>query len=193
MDKPNIFVRFFRLLWRLCRVLVALVQILFVLVIIAVIVSAFQGVVVKVPESGALVLALSGQLVDELAEDSLTRALSEAQGLPPSETLVRDVTDALAVAADDDRIQAVVLSLDDLQGGGLSKLRDIAAAIAAFRESGKEVIAMGDAYTQEQYYLAAHADTVFMHPFSRASSSSRPSSCGRFAVLSDSTSSRAVS
>ena len=165
MDKPNLLVRFFRFIWRLFGVLRALVQILVVLLIVGLIVSAFQGAVVEVPESGALVLAPSGQLVEELSDDALTRSFAEAQGLPPSETLVRDLTGALRAAADDDRIQAVVLSLDDLQGGGLSKLRDIAAAIVAFKETGKEVIAMGDSYTQAQYYLAAHADTVFMHPF----------------------------
>lgn len=165
MNNPNIIVRFFRFIWRLFGVLKALLQVLVVLLLIALIVTAFQGAVVEVPDRAALVLAPSGQLVEELTDDTVSRALLEAQGVPPAETLVRDLTDALAAAAADDRIEAVVLSLGGLQGGGLSKLRDIAAAIGAFRETGKPVIAMGDAYTQEQYFLAAHADTVFMHPF----------------------------
>jgi protease-4 len=164
-DKPNIIVRFFRFIWRLLDFVRALIQLLILLVVVAVLASLFQGAVVEVPESAALVVAPSGQLVEEFTDDSFTRAIAEAQGLPPNETLVRDVTDALHAAADDDRIKAVVLSLDELRGGGLSKLRDIAVAIQGFRETGKEVIAMGDGYSQAQYYLAAQADTVFMHPF----------------------------
>jgi len=165
MDKPNIFVRFFRFIWRLFGVLRALVQILLVLLIVGLIVTAFRGAVVKVPDTAALVIAPSGQLVDQLADDPFVRALADAQGIPPRETLTRDVVDALQVAAEDERIEAVVLSLGELEGGGLTKLREIGEAIVAFRESGKPVIAMGDAYSQAQYYLAAHADTVFLHEF----------------------------
>ncbi len=165
MAKPNIFVRFFRFLWRVLGVLRALVQVLILLLIVGLILVAFQGTVVEVPDTAALVIAPSGQLVDELSDDPFVRAISESQGVPPGETLARDVTDALQAAADDDRIRAVVLSLGRLEGGGLTKLRDIADAVEAFRESGKPVVAMGDAYTQVQYYLAAHADTVFMHEF----------------------------
>lgn len=165
MNKPNFFVRFFRFLWRVFGVLRALVQVLILLLIIGIILLAFQGAVVEVPDKAALVIAPSGQLVEQLSEDAFTRSLSELQGIPPRETLTRDLTHALQAAAEDDRIQAVVLSLGKLQGGGLTKLRDIGTAITAFRESGKPVIAMGDAYTQAQYYLAAHADTVFMHGF----------------------------
>lgn len=169
MDKPNIFVRFFRFIWRLFGVLRALVQVLILLLIIGLILTAFQGAVVKVPDKAALVIAPSGQLVEQLSDDAVSRAVFDLQGVPPSETLARDVTDALQAAAEDDRIQAVVLSLGNLKGGGLTKLRDIGEAIVAFRESGKPVIAMGDAYTQAQYYLAAHADTVFLHEFGAVS------------------------
>ncbi|MGH8167159.1 MAG: signal peptide peptidase SppA, partial [Woeseiaceae bacterium] len=54
--------------------------------------------------------------------------------------------------------------LDELSGGGLSKLQRIGAAIDAFRESGKPVIAMSDAYSQASYYLASRADNVYLHP-----------------------------
>jgi protease-4 len=33
-----------------------------------------------------------------------------------------------------------------------------------FKEGGKPVIAIGNGYTRDQYYLAARADDVFMHP-----------------------------
>ena len=45
-----------------------------------------------------------------------------------------------------------------------SKLQEIAAELAHFKESGKTVIAVGDGFSRDQYYLAAHADHVYMHP-----------------------------
>ncbi len=47
---------------------------------------------------------------------------------------------------------------------GMTKLRDLGAALADFRKSGKKVIAYSDAYVQGPYYLAAQADEVYLHP-----------------------------
>jgi protease-4 len=57
-----------------------------------------------------------------------------------------------------------VLKLGGLDGAGLSSLQDVAAAIERFKAEGKRVVAVGDFYTQNQYYLAAHADEVYLHP-----------------------------
>ena len=117
-----------------------------------------------IPGAAALVIAPQGMLVDQLSGDALERAIAKAQGAPLQETLVRDVIDALRAAAGDARIKAVVLDLDGMAGAGLSKLQEVAGEIARFKESGKPVIAVGDGYTRDQYYLAAQADDVYMHP-----------------------------
>jgi protease-4 len=119
---------------------------------------------VYIPGAAALVIAPQGMLVDQLTGDALERAIAKAQGAALQETLVRDVIDALRAARDDERIKTVVLDLDGMTGAGLSKLQEIAAEIARFKESGKPVIAVGDGYTRDQYYLAAQADSVYMHP-----------------------------
>lgn len=119
---------------------------------------------VFIPSSAALVIAPRGVLVDQLSGDAIERAIAKAQGAPLQETLVRDVIDSLRAARDDERIKAVVLDLDGLTGAGLSKLQEIAAELRSFKESGKPVIAAGDGYTRDQYYLAAQADDVYMHP-----------------------------
>ena len=46
----------------------------------------------------------------------------------------------------------------------MTKLRDLRAALADFKKSGKKVVAYSDAYMQAQYYLAAQADEVYLHP-----------------------------
>ncbi len=124
-----------------------------------------------IPEKGALVLAPQGILVEELAMDP---ALPFTGGLLPTgqgkETLLRDLTFALDRAAEDDRIEVVVLHLDQFGGAGLSKLQEVGEAIDEFREvSDKKVIAYANSYGQSAYYLAAHADEVYMHPFGQLS------------------------
>ncbi len=119
---------------------------------------------VLVPSTAALVIAPRGVLVDQLSGDAFDRALARAQGAPLRETLMRDIVDALRSAREDSRIKAVVLDLDELTGAGLSKLQELAAELRRFKESGKPVVALGDGFTRDQYYLAAQADDVYMHP-----------------------------
>ena len=155
--------RFVRLVWDALNNLRRLFQLLIMFFIIGVIVAAVSDQGVTVPESAALVVAPAGALVEQLEGDPVTRALAEARGVQTQQTLVHDVVESLDIAAGDDRIKAVVLELDGLAGGGLAKLQSIGAAIDRVREAGKTVIAFGDNFSQEQYYLAAHADEVYMH------------------------------
>ncbi|MDG2376375.1 MAG: signal peptide peptidase SppA [Woeseiaceae bacterium] len=117
-----------------------------------------------VPGSAALVIRPNGRLVEQLAGDPFTRALGELTGDADPETLVRDIIDGLEYAKDDARITSVMLDLSALPGGGLSKLSRVADAIEDFRDSGKPVIAKADYFGQGNYYLAAHADEIYMHP-----------------------------
>jgi protease-4 len=116
------------------------------------------------PQQAALFLQPVGPLVDQLDGDPYDRALAELIDDAPPQTLVQDVIDALAFAKTDDRIAAVHLELSAVSGGGLSKLRRIAAALEDFRESGKPVVASADFFSQAGYHLAAHADEIYMHP-----------------------------
>lgn len=155
--------RFIRFIWRTLNNLRRLLQLLIMFFIFAIIVAGLSGQGVQVPEKAALVVAPSGPLVEQLEGDALGRALAEAQGVQVEQTLLRDVVDSLHAAAEDDRIQAVVLALDRMGGGGLAKLQTVAAAVERVRNSGKLVIAVGDSYSQDQYYVAAHADEIYMH------------------------------
>ena len=56
------------------------------------------------------------------------------------------------------------MELDSLGRLGISKTQEIVDALQNFRESGKPMVAIGDYYTQDQYLLASHADTVIAHP-----------------------------
>jgi protease-4 len=117
-----------------------------------------------VPAIGALIVAPDGTLVDQLSGDPLERALAEIRGSPIRETLLKDLVDAIRYAKDDERIKVLVLELDGMDDAGLSKLQELADEILQFKESGKPVVAVGDSFSRNQYYLAAHADDVYMHP-----------------------------
>lgn len=123
-----------------------------------------SGVPPALPAKAALVIQPYGFLVEQFEGDPLDRAIAELAGDGKPQTLVQDIVDALEYAKDDDRIELVYLELSNVLGAGLSKLQHVAAAIEDFKSSGKKVIASSDFLTQQGYYLAAHADEVYLHP-----------------------------
>jgi protease IV len=160
---------FFGLVWRLLDGVRKVLHLALMLVIFGFVLAALHTSIPVVPRNAALVISPQGELVDQLSGDSVRRALGEASGGPDPETLLRDVTDAIATAKTDSRIKLIVLDLDELDASGLSKLQEIGAALRDFRASGKRVIAMGDSYSQVQYYLAAQAGEVYLDPMGEVS------------------------
>lgn len=126
--------------------------------------ALFSAETPSVPDGAALLIAPQGQLVDELAGLPVERAIDHAMGQGKPQTLLRDLVFAIHAAAADERIKVLALDLGGLEGSGLTKLQELAAAIDAFKASGKPVIALGDSYSQAQYLIAAHADEVLLHP-----------------------------
>jgi len=134
------------------------------LVIFGFILAALHTSIPIVPRTAALVIAPEGEIVEQLSSDPVRRALGEASGGPAPETLLRDVTDAIAAAKSDSRIKLIVLDLGSLDASGLSKLQEIGAALRDFRAAGKRVVAAADSMDQTQYYLAAQAGEVYLDP-----------------------------
>jgi protease IV len=151
-------------IWRGLDRLRRILHLLLLLFLFLIVVASLFGERVYVPSKAALVIAPQGALVDQLSGDPLQRALARARGTRVQETSLRDVIDALRAARTDSRIKGVVLDLDGLTGSGLSKLQELAKELVAFKESGKPVTAVGDAFSRDQYYVAARADKIYMHP-----------------------------
>lgn len=118
----------------------------------------------RVVDGSVLVVALKGPLVDEDTAGWRDRLAAQLQGRDSGKVSLRDLSETLDRAAGDDRIRQVLLKLDDFEGGGLASLREAAAAIERFKASGKPVLAWSGRYDQRQYYLAAHASEVLLHP-----------------------------
>ena len=119
-----------------------------------------------VPEKSALVLNLSGPIVEQSSYinpmDSVTGSIL-GQDMP-HENLLFDIVDTIRHAQEDPKIGGIVLALRDMAPTNLTKLRYIAKAINEFKSSGKPVYAVGDMYNQSQYYLASYADKVYLAP-----------------------------
>jgi protease-4 len=164
MTKRSGLARFFGGIWTGVDGVRKVLHLLLLLFIFSIVLGALSASAPKLPAQAALVIRPAGDLVEQLTGDPFDRALDELLGDAEPQTLVQDVVDGLRLAKDDDRIKAVVLDLEGLSGGGLSKLQRIGAAIDDFRGSGKPVIAMADTYVQSSYYLASRADEVYMHP-----------------------------
>ncbi len=141
-----------------------LLNLLFLLLIALLLFALFKRDAPGLQDNTALVLDLKGPLVEEQSGGVRDNALARLRGDPMQSTRLRDVQSVLDAAASDPRITRVVLLLDDFQGAGLASLRDVTTALARFKASGKPVIAWGSGYDQKQYYLAAHASEVLMHP-----------------------------
>ena len=164
MAIKNSLYRLFSALWSGADGLRKILHLLVLLFIFSIIISALSSSTPVVPSSAALVIKPAGNIVEELAGDPFDRALAELLGDAPVQTLAKDIIDGLQYAREDDRISTVVLDLSAMPGGGLSKLKQIGDAIVDFRDSGKQVIATADYFGQGSYYLAAHADEIYMHP-----------------------------
>ncbi len=164
--RQGIIRRFFGGLWSALNFTRQLVFNLVFLAIIAVVLFAWfasDGPAALEPDT-ALVINLQGEIVEEYTIGPREAALTEFLGEERFETRVRDVLAAIDGAAKDPRITRAVLVLDEMRGAGVATLREIGAALERFKASGKPVYAWGESYGQGQYYLAAHANEVYLHP-----------------------------
>jgi protease-4 len=157
-------VGFFGLVWRILEGIRRVLHLVLLLVIFGFILAALHTSIPIVPRSAALVIAPEGELVEQLTSAPVRRAFGQASGGPAPETLLRDVTDAIAAAKSDARIKLIVLDLGSLESSGLSKLQEIGAALRDFRASGKRVVIAADSLDQTQYYLASQAGEVYLDP-----------------------------
>ncbi len=164
MSSSNFLVRLISSIWRGLDGVRKVLHLLLLLMLFAVFFGALSGAPPLVAGQAALFIQPVGPLVEQLDGDPYDRALAELLGDAPPQTLVQDVVDALAFAKTDKRITAVHLELSAVGGGGLNKLHRIGVAIDDFKESGKPVVASADYFSQAGYYLAAHADELYMHP-----------------------------
>ncbi len=139
-------------------------NLLWLIIVIAVVVALFKGGAPDLKPQTTLVLNLEGRLVEQRSGTPSERLSKEVQGESTDQTQLRDVLKVLEHAAKDERIAQVLLDFSGFNGGGQASLHEVAAAIERFKASGKRVVAYSDGYDQRSYQLAARANEVYMHP-----------------------------
>ncbi|MBB1308423.1 MULTISPECIES: signal peptide peptidase SppA [unclassified Pseudoalteromonas] len=142
---------------------------LFVLLVILFIVSIISDDnEINVADTSVLRLNLNGPIVEEkVYVDPIESAINDAtqSNDEPAEILLDDIINVIDQATEDKRISVILLDLQKMPSAHLNKLKQITLALERFKASGKKVIASGYYYSQAQYYIAAHADEISMHPY----------------------------
>jgi protease-4 len=143
------------------KVIVLVSGILIALAIIAVI-----GIIIaarslgrpEVSDNSVLVLSISGDLPDYVAEESIAKAF----GIKQKQSFTSLLTQ-LRKARADNRIGAVLLDID-FPGIGWGKADELRDAVKEFKTSGKPVYAYMELGTNREYYIATSADKIFLPP-----------------------------
>ena len=162
--KPGLIRRIFTFIGSALTAIRHAFSLLILVVMISVIGGMFAENLKPIPAEGALYIAPQGLLVDQKSYvDPLAQILSQGSQ-QSSETLVRDIIEAIDTAKDDNRITHLVLDTDYMTGASLSKLQEIGSALRRFKATDKPIIAVADYFTQSQYFLAAHADEIMLNP-----------------------------
>ncbi|MEM6580234.1 MAG: signal peptide peptidase SppA [Pseudomonadota bacterium] len=165
MSKPSIIRRIFSAIWSgITWFRLALSNILFILLILIIYFVYLGGPEEAIPEKAALLLNISGTVVDQKSQVDPLRALAASSSPQDREVLLRDVIESIQFAKNDPAINSIVLDLDNLSYVGISKTQEIVEVLEEFKATGKPVVAKGDFFTQDQFLLASHADTVIMNP-----------------------------
>lgn len=157
--------KFFGSIFRGLDALRKTLHLLVLLLLFGVVLGAASGSLPKLPDDAALVIQPEGEIVEQRSGDALDRALAEARGMGSDETTLRDIVEAIDAAKNDARIKTLVLDFDRMSGAGQPTLDEFARAVTDFRASGKKVIARGTAFGRDTYYVASHADEIYLDPY----------------------------
>ncbi|MGL5601510.1 MAG: signal peptide peptidase SppA [Silvania sp.] len=163
---------FFKWTWRLLNFVRNLVMNLFFILLVMVCVGVWMqlssGSSSQHAGRGALLLDIAGVVVDKPSTSNrlgvIGRQLFGAGGDRLQENSLFDIVDAIRQAKDDRNITGIVLDLKNFAGADQPSMQYIGKALREFRDSGKPVIAVGDNYSQGQYYLASFANKVWLSP-----------------------------
>lgn len=125
--------------------------------------SLFSSDEFKMTDNGVLVFAPAGRVVEEPTTANFADPMALIGGGPGPEIMLRDVVEGFRMAAADEDVSTIIVNLENYGGATPAAMHQIGAEMSAFREAGKEIIVYGDNYGMGSYFLAAHADTVYLH------------------------------
>lgn len=141
-------------------VLIASGIMLFLFILFIVAVSASSSEKPAIARNSVLTLDLSGAIPERGAADPISQAFASIPAFG-----LYDVVEAIDLARDDSRIKAIWIRSN---GGSTSwsALHEIREALAAFKDSGKTIVASSSGLTvgERDYYVMSIADSIYAMP-----------------------------
>ena len=118
-----------------------------------------------VKPASTLVIDLSVPIMDRAVEDPMAifTSFSTMAGNVSMPVSLREMTETIAYAAQDENIEGISLTGEGF-GGGMAQLVAIRKALDEFKASGKYVTAYANLYSQGDYIVKSLADKVFLNP-----------------------------
>ncbi|MEG2150595.1 MAG: S49 family peptidase, partial [Bacteroidaceae bacterium] len=139
-------------------ILSSVVMLLVGIMIIVGVVSASESET-QVKDNSILFLDLNGELLERTEDNPLKQFVGESfasYGLD-------DVLASIEKAKNNDKIKGIYIQTTSL-GSSFASIEEIRNALLDFKKSGKFIVAYGDVYSQELYYLASVADKIMLNP-----------------------------
>ena len=162
---------FFKWTWRLLNFIRNLVLNLFFILLLLVVAGVwmqFSDSKAEHSNRGALLMNITGVVVDKPTASNRLGALGRqffgASSDRLQENSLFDIVDTIRQAQADRNITGIVLDLKNFAGADQPSMQYIGKALREFRDSGKPVYAVGDNYSQGQYYLASFANKIWLSP-----------------------------
>ncbi|CBG88055.1 signal peptide peptidase SppA [Citrobacter rodentium] len=163
---------FFKWTWRLLNfvreMVLNLLFIFLILVGVGIWMQVNNGASSEKVARGALLLDISGVIVDKPSSTNrlgvIGRQLFGASSDRLQENSLFDIVNTIRQAKDDSNITGIVMDLKDFAGADQPSMQYIGKALREFRDSGKPVYAIGDNFSQGQYYLASFANKIWLTP-----------------------------
>ena len=135
-----------------------IIPIVGILIIVGIVASSSADS--DIEKNSVLFLDLNG-IIEERAEEnpfaSMLNDKLKTYGLD-------DIIAAIKEAKANENIKGIYLQAGAVEGASGASLEEIRGELASFKESGKFIVAYGDQYSQELYYLATIADKLILNP-----------------------------
>ena len=131
--------------------------ILGIVTMVGMVASSDTETVVK--DNSVLVIDFEGTLTERAEENPIAQIMDENS----SNYGLDDIIASIKKAKDNENIKGIYLHPKVLTASYAS-LEEIRKTLMDFKASGKWIIAYGDQYTQDMYYLASVADKIIVNP-----------------------------
>lgn len=121
---------------------------------------ASSSTTTSVKDNSVFVIKLDGKL-EERAEVSM---IDRIKGGTAGVMGLDDLIDAIKKAKDNDDIKGIYLECGSFAPDSYASLQAVRRQLEDFKKSGKFIVAYGDGYDADTYYLASLADKIYMNP-----------------------------